>query len=131
MKFGRADGFLFFLFFIYSVCRLCEQSRGPLRNGLKEMNSKQFCVEAGSALCRRGGLASRSCPHFEKSPFNVNRTSMGTPVCCCRAKMCSKIGSSLSVHKTKFYRTFSSNQGKRKFSSTILSLLSARHALIH
>ena len=43
----------------------------------------------------------------------------------------SKIGSSLSVHKTKFYRTFSSNQGKRKFSSTILSLLSARHALIH
>ena len=42
-----------------------------------------------------------------------------------------KIGSSLSVHKTKFYRTFSSNQGKRKFSSTILSLLSARHALIH
>ena len=93
--------------------------------------SPLFCVEAGSALCRRGGLASRSCPHFEKSSFNVNRTSMGTPVCCCRAKMCSKIGSSLSVHKTKFYRTFSSNQGKRKLSSTILSLLSARHALIH
>ena len=67
----------------------------------------------------------------EKSSFNVNRTSLGTPVCCCRAKRCSKIGSSLCVHKTKFYRTFSSNQGKRKFSSTILSLLSARHALIH
>ena len=31
-KFGRADGF-FFIFFIYSVCGLCEQSRGPLRNG--------------------------------------------------------------------------------------------------
>ena len=60
-----------------------------------------------------------------------HRCKLGTPVCCCRAKMCSKIGSSLSVHKTKFYRTFSSNQGKRKFSSTILSLLSARHALIH
>ena len=93
--------------------------------------SHLFCVEAGSALCRRGGLASRSCHHFEKSSFNVNRTSLGTPVCCCCAKMCSKISSSLSVHKTKFYRTFSSNQGKRKFSSTILSLLSARHALIH
>ena len=53
-------------------------------------------MEAGSALCRRGGLASRSCPHFEKSSFNVNRTSLGTPVCCCRAKMCSKIGSSLT-----------------------------------
>ena len=54
-------------------------------------------MEAGSALCRRGGLASRSCPHFEKSSCNVNRTSLGTLVCCCRAKMCSKIGSSLSV----------------------------------
>ena len=83
------------------------------------------------ALCRRGGVANRSCPHFEKASFNVNRTSLGTPVCRCRAKMCSKIGSSLGVHKTKFYRTFSSNQGKRKFSSTILSLLSARHALIY
>ena len=86
-----------------------------------------------SALCCRVGLASRSCPNFENSSFNINRTSLDTPVCCCSAnsKMCSKIGSSLSVHKTKFYRTFSSNQGKRKFSSTILSLLSARHALIY
>ena len=32
MKFGRVYGFLF-LFFIYSVCGLCEQSRSPLRNG--------------------------------------------------------------------------------------------------
>ena len=59
--------------------------------------SPLFCVEAGSALCRWGGLASRSCPHFEKPSFNVNRTSLGTPVCCCHAKMCSKIGSSLSL----------------------------------
>ena len=29
----RAGGRNFFLFFIYSVCGLCEQSRGPLRNG--------------------------------------------------------------------------------------------------
>ena len=32
-KFGRADGFLFYFLYIYSVCGLCEQSRGPLRNG--------------------------------------------------------------------------------------------------
>ena len=31
-KFGRG-GRIFFLFFRYSVCGLCEQSRGPLRNG--------------------------------------------------------------------------------------------------
>ena len=72
---------------------------------------------------------------IENSSFNVNRTSLGTPVCCCRTRMCSKINSSLSLslslHKTKLYRTLSSNQGKRKFSSTILSLVSARHALIH
>ena len=29
----RAGGRILFLFFIYSVCGLCEQSRGPLRNG--------------------------------------------------------------------------------------------------
>ena len=29
----RAGGRIFFLIFICSVCGLCEQSRGPLRNG--------------------------------------------------------------------------------------------------
>ena len=29
----RAGGRIFLLFFIYSGCGLCEQSRGPLRNG--------------------------------------------------------------------------------------------------
>ena len=99
-----------------------------------------LCVFA-SVLCGGGQCAvlpgrigKQKLPpfHFENSFFfNINRTSFGTPVCCCRAKMCSKIGCSFSVHKTKFYRTLSSNQGKRKFSLTILYLLSARHALIH
>ena len=91
--------------------------------------TRQYC----SALYCRGRLASWCCPHFETSTINVNWTSLGTPVCRCRTKMCSKIGSSLSLsqQKTKFYRTLSSNEWKRKFSSAMLSVLSARSALIY
>ena len=49
----------------------------------------------GQCAVSPGRIGKQKLPHFEKSSFNVNRTSLGTPVCCCRAKMCSKIGSSL------------------------------------
>ena len=95
-------------------------------------------METGSALYHRpaGGLAS----WFEVAPpilkthrISVNRTSLGTPVCCCCTKMCSKTGTSLSLSlnkKTKFYRALSLNQGKRTFPNT-LSIVSAMHALIY